>query len=230
MCPRARDDKQGVEHDVHDMQLTGAMVAQTCGMHQGAEVTLAWFEASRDLQSANKERDEEDKVRQWWGSRGEVSDGGGARTKASWWHCYHVQQSHLTQGQSALEDSCCGSWNWIPSSMLRLPLHQIFKTCDILVDWLFALNVNVFKHSLSILDIGCICECIIKVCLELCAEHSAFICDGPSTCNTGQGTDLLHLVFDSVLNCSASSYIGQGQHYAIVWKFYDRVLIIQVLT
>ena len=45
-------------------QLTGAMVAQTCGAHQGAEVMLAWFEVSRDLQSANEERDKEDKVRQ----------------------------------------------------------------------------------------------------------------------------------------------------------------------
>ena len=64
MCPQARDDKQGVEHDMHDTRLTGAMVAQTCGTHQGAEVTSAWFEVSGDLQSANEERDEEDKVRQ----------------------------------------------------------------------------------------------------------------------------------------------------------------------
>ena len=65
LCPRARDDEQGVEHDVHDTRLTGAMVAQTCGAHQGAEVTSAWFEASGDLQLANEERDEEDKVRRW---------------------------------------------------------------------------------------------------------------------------------------------------------------------
>ena len=58
MCLRVRDDEQGVEHDVHDMQLRGAMVAQTCGTHQGAEVTSAWFEASGDLQLANKERGE----------------------------------------------------------------------------------------------------------------------------------------------------------------------------
>ena len=58
LCPRARDNKRGVKHDVHDTQLTGAMVAQTCGAHQGAEVTSAWFEASGDLQSANKERGE----------------------------------------------------------------------------------------------------------------------------------------------------------------------------
>ena len=58
LCPRARDNKRGVEHDVHDMRLTGAMVAQTCGTHQGAEVTSAWFEVSRDLQSANEERGE----------------------------------------------------------------------------------------------------------------------------------------------------------------------------
>ena len=63
MCPRARDNERGVEHDVHDMQLTGAMVAQTCGAHQRAEVTSAWFKASGDLQSANEERDEEDEVR-----------------------------------------------------------------------------------------------------------------------------------------------------------------------
>ena len=93
MCPRARDDERGVEHDVHDMWLTGAMVVQTCGTHQGAEVTLAWFEASGDLQLANEERDKEDEVRQWQGSRGEASDDGAARTKASWWRWYHVQQS-----------------------------------------------------------------------------------------------------------------------------------------
>ena len=54
VCPRARDDGRGVEHDVHDTRLTGAMVARTCGAHQGAEVTSAWFEASGDLQSANR--------------------------------------------------------------------------------------------------------------------------------------------------------------------------------
>ena len=64
MCLQARDDERGAEHNVHDMWLTGAMVAQTCGVHQGAEVTLAWFEVSGDLQSANEERDKEDKVRQ----------------------------------------------------------------------------------------------------------------------------------------------------------------------
>ena len=28
LCPRVRDDERGVEHDVHDTRLTGAMVAQ----------------------------------------------------------------------------------------------------------------------------------------------------------------------------------------------------------
>ena len=63
LCLQARDNERGVEHDVYDTQLTGAMVAQTCGTHQGAEMTLAWFETSRDLQSANKERNEEDEMR-----------------------------------------------------------------------------------------------------------------------------------------------------------------------
>ena len=49
---------------MHDTQLTGAMVVRTCGAHQGAEVTSAWFEVSRDLQSANEERDEEDEMQQ----------------------------------------------------------------------------------------------------------------------------------------------------------------------
>ena len=49
---------RGVEHDVHDTRLTGAMVARTCGAHQGAGVTLTCFEASRGLRSANKERGE----------------------------------------------------------------------------------------------------------------------------------------------------------------------------
>ena len=91
-----RDDGQGVEHDVHDTRLTGAMVVRTCGAHQGAEVTSAWFEASGDLQSANKERDKEDKMRQQQGSRGKASDEGEARTKATWWRCHHVRQSHST--------------------------------------------------------------------------------------------------------------------------------------
>ena len=64
MCPQARDDEQGVEHDVHDTRLTGAMVVQTCGTHQRAEVTSEWFEVSGGLQLANKERDKEDEVRQ----------------------------------------------------------------------------------------------------------------------------------------------------------------------
>ena len=59
MCLQVRDDGRGVMHIVHDMRLTGAMVAQTCGAHQGAGVTLVCFEASGDLQSANKEIDED---------------------------------------------------------------------------------------------------------------------------------------------------------------------------
>ena len=115
MCPRVRDNERGVKHDVHDTQLTGAMVAQTCGAHQGAEVTSAWFEASGGLQLANKERDKEDEVQQWRGSRGEVSEDGAVRMKASWWCWYHVQQLRSMQGQSALEGSRWGSRNWIPS-------------------------------------------------------------------------------------------------------------------
>ena len=53
-----RDDEQGVEHNVHDTRLTGAMVARTCGTHQGAGATLTCFEASGGLRSANKERGE----------------------------------------------------------------------------------------------------------------------------------------------------------------------------
>ena len=93
LCLQARDNERGVGHNVHDTWLTGAMVAQTCGTHQGAEVMSAWFEASGDLQLVDEERDEEDKVWQQQGSRGEASDDGAARTKASWWHWYHVQQS-----------------------------------------------------------------------------------------------------------------------------------------
>ena len=61
-------------HNVHDTWLTGAMVAQTCGTHQGAGVTLVCFEASGDLQSANKEMDEDtDKVQVGWGEdKGQV--------------------------------------------------------------------------------------------------------------------------------------------------------------
>ena len=92
---------RGVEHDVHDTQLTGAMVARTCGTHQGAGATLTCFEASGGLRSANEERGEmrdkdedkdEDEVWRRRGSRGEASDDGAARTKASWWRWYHVRQ------------------------------------------------------------------------------------------------------------------------------------------
>ena len=130
MCPQARDDEQGVEHDVHDTRLIGAMVAQMCGAHQRAEVTSAWFEASGGLQSANEERDKEDEVQQQRGSRGEASEDGAVRTKASWWRWYHVRQSRLTQGQSALEGSRCGSWNRIPSSTLGLPLQDVPARCN----------------------------------------------------------------------------------------------------
>ena len=58
VCPRVRDDGQGVEHDVHDTRLTGAMVARTCGAHQGAGAMLTCFEASGGLRSANEERGE----------------------------------------------------------------------------------------------------------------------------------------------------------------------------
>ena len=44
---------------MHDTRLTGAMVAQTCGTHQGARVMSAGFEASGGLQMAGEERDEE---------------------------------------------------------------------------------------------------------------------------------------------------------------------------
>ena len=70
VCPRARDDGRGVEHDVHDTRLTGAMVARTCGAHQGAGATSTCFEASGGLQSANEERGEtrdEDEGRVEWG-------------------------------------------------------------------------------------------------------------------------------------------------------------------
>ena len=89
---------RGVEHDVHGTRLTGAMVARTCGAHQGAGATLTCFEASGGLRSANEERGEtrdedEDEVRRRRGSRGEASDDGAARTKASWWRWYHVRPS-----------------------------------------------------------------------------------------------------------------------------------------
>ena len=71
-------------------------MVQTCGVHQGAEVMLAWFEASGDLQLANKERNKEDEVQRRRGSRGKASDNGAARTKASWWRWYHVRQSRWT--------------------------------------------------------------------------------------------------------------------------------------
>jgi hypothetical protein len=41
------------------MRLTGTMVACTCGVHQGARVTLACFEVSGDLQTVSEERDED---------------------------------------------------------------------------------------------------------------------------------------------------------------------------
>ena len=130
MCPRVRDEERGVKHDVHDTQLTGAMVAQTCGAHQRAEVTSAWFEASGGLQSVNEERDKEDEVQQRRGSRGEVSEDGAVRTKASWWRWYHVQQSRSMRGQSALKGSRCGSQNRIPSSTLGLPLQDVPARCN----------------------------------------------------------------------------------------------------
>ena len=73
-------------------------MARTCGAHQGAGATLTCFEASGGLRSANEERGEtrdedEDEVRRRRGSRGEASDDGAARTKASWWRWYHVRQS-----------------------------------------------------------------------------------------------------------------------------------------
>ena len=44
---------------MHDTRLTGAMVAQTCGVHQGARVTSAGFKVSGGLQMAGKERDKD---------------------------------------------------------------------------------------------------------------------------------------------------------------------------
>ena len=86
MCPRARDDGRGVAHDVHDTQLTGAMVAQTCGAHQGAGAMLVYFEASRDLQSVNKEIDEDaDK------GQGRGTSWVGRGQGVSRWRYHHVQ-------------------------------------------------------------------------------------------------------------------------------------------
>ena len=93
-------------------------MAHTCGAHQGAEVMLTCFEASRGLQLANKKRG---KTRMRM--RGEASNGGGARIKVSWWRCYHMRQSRLMRGQSVLEGSHCGSQDRILSSMLGPPLH-----------------------------------------------------------------------------------------------------------
>jgi hypothetical protein len=44
---------------MHDTQLTGAMVVQTCGTHQGAGEALAGFEVNGDLQTVSEERDED---------------------------------------------------------------------------------------------------------------------------------------------------------------------------
>ena len=55
---RARNGGRSVEHNVHDTWLTGAMVARTCGAHQGAGETSAGFEANGDLMAANSMRDE----------------------------------------------------------------------------------------------------------------------------------------------------------------------------
>ena len=48
---------------MHDTQLTGTMVARTCGTHQGAEVTSACLQANGDLRAGNEERDEDEDER-----------------------------------------------------------------------------------------------------------------------------------------------------------------------
>ena len=56
--PRARNGGRGVAHDMHDTRPTRAMVAHTCGAHQGAGVTLARLQVNGDLMVAGEERDE----------------------------------------------------------------------------------------------------------------------------------------------------------------------------
>jgi hypothetical protein len=79
ICLQVRNNGQSVEPDMHDTQLTGAMVAQTYGAHQGAGETLAGFEASRDLQMVSEERDKDEDEDGRQGLEGE------ARQGASWW-------------------------------------------------------------------------------------------------------------------------------------------------
>ena len=91
---------------MHDTQLTGAMVAQTCGAHQGARVTLAGFEASGGLQMAGEERDKE---------RDKDEDEGEASTSWWRWHDHHMCRTCSMQGLvcAALKDLRCGSLVWI---------------------------------------------------------------------------------------------------------------------
>ena len=96
--------------------------------------------------------------------RGEASDGGGARTKASWWRCHHVRQSRSMQGQSVLEGSCCGSRDRILSSMLGPPLqrpmnpeqvsHYMKKGDDASLSGLASQTTARQGSLLGILDVG----------------------------------------------------------------------------
>lgn len=56
--PRARNGGRGVAHDMHDTWLIRAMVAHTCGAHQGAGVTLAHLQVNGNLMAVGEERDE----------------------------------------------------------------------------------------------------------------------------------------------------------------------------
>ena len=89
-----------------DAWLTGAMVVQTCGAHQGARVTSTCVEASGDLQMVGEERDEDELV---------------ALARQ-----HHMCRMRSMQGlvRAVLEDSRCGSHDRIPSSALAPPLQD----------------------------------------------------------------------------------------------------------
>ena len=106
------------------------MAVRICGAHQGAGATSAWCEASGDLQLANEERDADADKGRGTMARGEGED----EAMVSWWLYDDITCPRRAQceGQSAVEDSRCGSPDRIPSSTLAPPLqyhdHGFTKT------------------------------------------------------------------------------------------------------
>ena len=107
-------------------------------------------------------------------------------------------------------------------------LHEIIKTCYVLVNALALLDANVLKCHFCILHFGCVCECSFELCLKFSPQ--VFACErdwGKLSC-ADHGVDCVHHVFHPVPYQCVPLHIGKHQYHLIIQDFHGRVTSIQL--